>query len=90
MSKTTASDAATGPVELEATVNRLLQLPPDQRLAIGERLIESVPVEIDEDTMEIYKRRARELEDGTVKGIPAREVMRDIRKMLDEEFPLPS
>ena len=90
MSKTTASDAATGPVELEATVNRLLQLPPDQRLAIGERLIESVPVEIDEDTMEIYKRRARELEDGTVKGIPAHEVMRDIRKMLDEEFPLPS
>ena len=90
MSKTTTSDAAAGPIELEATVNRLLQLPPDQRLAIGERLIESVPVEIDEDTMEVYKRRARELENGTVKGIPAREVMRDIRKMLDEEFPLPS
>ncbi len=76
--------------ELEATIDRLLQLPPDQRLAIGERLIESVQVVIDDEAMEIYKRRAQELRDGTVQGIPADEVMTEIRKMLDEEFPLPS
>ncbi|REJ90950.1 MAG: hypothetical protein DWQ34_00745 [Planctomycetota bacterium] len=76
--------------ELEATIDRLLQLPPEQRLAIGERLIESVQVVIDDEAMEIYKRRAQELRDGTVQGIPADEVMTEIRKMLDEEFPLPS
>ena len=72
------------PTELEATVDRLLQLPPEQRLAIGERLIESVQVVIDDEAMEIYKRRAQELRDGTVQGIPVDMAFEQAKQALRE------
>lgn len=65
-------------IDLQTTVASLLELPPQDRLRIGETLIESVG-DIGDETdaivwSETIERRIRELRSGAVRGIPADEV----------------
>ena len=83
-------ETTTLPEHVETTIQKLLKLPADQRYAIGERLIQSVPPVIDEESMKEYRRRLQEIDAGSVEGIPAEEVFAEIDRMLDEEFPLSS
>ena len=76
--------------QLDATLADLMQLPLRDRVYIAERLMDSVPAVIDDDSLKEYRRRLQELDDGTVEGVPAEEVMAEMQKMLDEEYPLPS
>lgn len=68
--------------DLQTTVASLLELPPQDRLRIGETLIESVGDIGDEtDTVAwsaVIERRIQELRSGTVRGIPAEEVFAQI------------
>lgn len=64
--------------DLQTTVASLLELPPQDRLRIGETLIESVG-DIGDETdavawSAVIERRIQELRSGTVRGIPAEEV----------------
>lgn len=68
--------------DLAAAVQELLNLPPQQRLEIGEQLLASVPPLIDEASLAVYRRRDRELEDGTSEGIPAHEAVEAARQEL--------
>ena len=74
--------AAPLPPDLAAAVQELLNLPPQQRYEIGERLIASVPPLIDETSLADYRRRDQELEDGTTQGIPAHEAVEAARQEL--------
>lgn len=74
--------------QLDAQVAELMRLSPKDRVYIAERLMDSVPAVIDEESLKEYRRRLQELEDGTVEGIPADEVMAEMRRMLDEDYPL--
>lgn len=78
------TEAATLPSDVEATVQELLKLPPEQRIAVGERLLDSVPPVINESSMQEYRRRFQELEDGTVQGIPGHEAIERARRELRE------
>lgn len=64
----------------------LLGLPAKSRAELAHKLIESLEEEEPRDTtrqwIEVAKRRAKELDDGTVEGIPAEDVFRE----LEEEF----
>lgn len=70
------------PDELENTVEQLLQLPEEQRIAIGDRLLESVPPRFHPDTVAEWKRRLQEIDDGIVGTIPAHEAIRSVRESL--------
>jgi hypothetical protein len=56
----------------------------EERIALGERLIESVydDPEILAEQLKIAKRRAAEIESGVVKAIPGDEALRMIREAL--------
>ena len=58
----------------------------EERIALGERLIESVydDPEILAEQLEIAKRRAAEIESGVVKAIPGDEAFRMIHEALSE------
>ena len=64
--------------DLQTTVASLLELPPQDRLRIGETLIESVGDIGDETDAIVWsktiERRIHELRSGAVRGIPADEV----------------
>ena len=74
--------------DLQTTVASLLELPPQDRLRIGETLIESVGDIGDEtDTVAwnaVIERRIQELRSGTVRGIPAEEVFAQIDARIDQ------
>ena len=73
------------PAELQATLNRLLQLPPAERLELGECLLASVAdQEIEEAWDQELSRRIALLESGQAKTVPASEVMAEMRKLVDE------
>ena len=78
------TQTATLPEPMETTLRELLKQPPEIRVEIGERLIASVPPVIDDASMVEYQRRAQELEDGSVQGIPAHEAVERARRRLDE------
>ena len=69
-------------IDLQTTVASLLELPPQDRLRIGETLIESVGgIEDETDAVawsEVIERRIHELRSGAVRGIPAEEVFAQI------------
>ena len=73
---------------IDSTVEQLMKLPPEQRLEIGERLLDSVPMfpdkESEEKLAETVERRWKEIVEGQVKTIPGDEVFRRIREKLDE------
>ena len=72
--------------EVDALFDQSLKLTPEQRLELGERLIDSVPIfpdkESEEKLAETVERRLREIEEGTVKTIPGDEAFRIVREDL--------
>jgi hypothetical protein len=70
--------------ELQATIDRLLLLPREQRLEVGALMIASVAQDIDEPTLAEWERRMDELDQGAVIGIPARMAIESARKALHE------
>jgi putative addiction module component (TIGR02574 family) len=69
--------------ELES---RALQLPPQERARLAQRLISSLDPESDRDAeqawLEEAERRLDELESGSVAGIPAEQVLDKARSTL--------
>jgi putative addiction module component (TIGR02574 family) len=67
----------------EERMDAAMALPPGTRAMLAEHLMESLDAEnqaeIDAVWAEEAERRARELEDGTVKAIPGEEVMNRLR-----------
>jgi len=61
--------------ELEAAA---MQLPPDERERLGEKLLSSVdaPLEFEDEWAQEADRRVEELLDGTVEPVPGDEVLR--------------
>ena len=64
----------------------LLGLPAKSRAVLSHKLIESLEEEESPDAsnqwIEVAKRRAKELDDGTEPGIPAEEVFRQLEEEL--------
>jgi hypothetical protein len=75
--------------QLERLAVELLGLPASSRALLAKKLIESLDETETPDAealwLEVAKRRAKELEEGVVQGIPAEEVMRHVREMLHYE-----
>ncbi len=73
-------------MNLKQIEDAALHLPEDQRAALAQKLLLSLDAasenEIAQDWLVEARRRARELEDGTVKPIPAEEVRRKARALL--------
>ncbi len=71
---------------LEAIAIELLGLPAASRAKLAEQLIASLdeeePPELDEAAVATAVRRANQLADGTVEGIPAEEVFRQLEDEL--------
>ena len=70
--------------QLERLAVELLGLPASSRALLAKKLIESLDETETPDAealwIEVAKRRAKELEEGTVQGIPAEEVFRRVRE----------
>ena len=62
-----------------------MQLPPDERERLGEKLLSSVdtPLEFEDEWAEEADRRIEEMLNGTVKPVPGDEVLRAALKRLD-------
>ena len=73
-------------MNLKQIEDEALHLPEDQRAALAQKQLLSLDAssdnEIAEDWLVEARRRARELEDGTVQPIPAEEVRRKARALL--------
>lgn len=73
-------------MNLKQIEDEALHLPEDQRAELAQKLLLSLDAasenEIAQDWLVEARRRARELEDGTVKPIPAEEVRRKARALL--------
>lgn len=73
-------------VDLDAKFNELMSLSPADRLALGERLIESVPMfatpEEERAFNEEIARRIDDYESGRVQGIPAEQVFAELHERL--------
>jgi hypothetical protein len=74
--------------QLERLMLELLGLPESTRAILADRLLASLeeietPPDIREKWIAVAKRRAAELAEGKVEGIPAEDVFRE----LEEEFP---
>lgn len=69
-----------------ALEQKALQLPPAERVRLAESIMESVEDYTDPEVAAAWEkeiaRRTREIESGTVKGIPAEEVFARVRKKL--------
>lgn len=75
------------PVEVEAVVERLFQLPAGQRLEIARRLDASVgPGEMTEAWSLEVGRRIREIESGAVAGILSTQVRKEIEELVGEKL----
>ena len=72
--------------DVEATTASLLELSPQDRLKIGEALIESVGFLIDDDVAASWnstiERRVAELRSGAVRCVPAEEVFAKVDELL--------
>jgi putative addiction module component (TIGR02574 family) len=71
----------------------VLELPPRSRVRLAERIIESIDdyadPQLEADWEDEIKRRVKEIESGSEKGIPAGQVMREARRALNETRRLP-
>lgn len=72
---------------VEQLFETAMALGDEERIALAERLIESVhdDPEIFAEHLEIAQRRAAEIESGMVKAIPGSEALRMIREALSEK-----
>jgi len=77
---------ATPTTDVDTLFEQSMKLSAQQRLELGERIIDSVPMFRDKEEENklaaIVERRLRELEDGTVKAIPGEEAFRIVREDL--------
>jgi len=75
--------------DLESTTALLLELPPRDRLRLGETLIESVGEFIDDETAESWRveieRRIADWKSGAVQPIPAEEVFAKTASILSRQ-----
>lgn len=65
---------------------RALELPPEERVRLAERLlatVHEVDAEVDAAWDEEIKRRLAEIDNGTVELIPAEEVFAEVRRILE-------
>jgi len=70
-------------IDLEQLTQEALSLPPDAKVALIELLLQSLDNdEIDEVWINEAEKRHEELQTGKVKGLPADEVFRQLRKEL--------
>lgn len=74
--------------DVEATVQELLKLPVEQRIAIGERLIDSAAIndelsDIDREWIQVAAQRARDLREGRVKAVSIDEAFERARRAVD-------
>ena len=71
-------------LELESMATELLSLPPNERLFLSERLVESVDCFTTPDVAQAWSaevgNRLADYESGTVVGIPSAEVHAEIRR----------
>lgn len=71
-------------LELESMATELLTLPPNERLFLGERLVESVDCFATSDVAQAWStevgNRLADYESGKVVGIPSAEVHAEIRR----------
>jgi putative addiction module component (TIGR02574 family) len=68
----------------KALMQAVLELPEDQRLEIADAVYDSLSPSEGEDAFDAeLDRRAEEIRNGTAKGRPVEDVMRDLR----ERFP---
>jgi len=78
---------ATPTTDVDTLYEQSMKLSPEQRLELGERIIDSVPLLIDKEEEEqlaaIVERRWQEIVEGKVQTIPGDEVFRRIRERLD-------
>lgn len=79
---------ATPTTDVDTLFEQSMKLSPQQRLELGERIIDSVPMFRDKEEEEklaaVVERRLRELEDGTVRPIPFDEAVRIVESDLEE------
>ena len=73
------------PPSLAAAIQELLNLPPRQRLEIGEQLIASV--EIDASWSRVAARRAQELRSGSVQGVSIDAAFEQAQRAIDAVRP---
>jgi putative addiction module component (TIGR02574 family) len=73
---------------LRVLEKEVLELPPLARVRLAERIIESIDdyasPQLEAKWDDEIERRVKEIEDGTEKGIPAEQVMRNARRALNE------
>lgn len=65
---------------------RALELPPEERVRLAERLlatVHEVDAEVDAAWDEEIKRRLAEIDNGTVKLIPGEQVFAEVRRILE-------
>ena len=60
--------------ELEDAFEKMLELPPEQRLLLSEMLASSVPQPLGEEWNREIERRIESLDNGTARSAPAEEV----------------
>ncbi len=69
--------------DVNRVIEEVLELPPEDRLRVAERIYESIP---DDDVsrawLEEVERRELEWEKGEVQGFPAEDVIREARARL--------
>ena len=72
-------------MSIEELAIAAMQLPPDERERLGEKLLSSVdtPLEFEDEWAEEADRRIEEMLNGTVKPVPGDEVLRAALKRLD-------
>lgn len=75
-------------MKMRALEKEILDLPPRSRVRLAEKIIESVDNYSDPGLVAAWnneiKQRVKEIKSGAEKGIPASEVMRDARRVLNE------
>ncbi len=72
------------PPEVEATIERLLELPPDQRIEVGERLLASVPPDVSDFWEREIARRIEDHEVGRSPSFDAHDVIARLRQRVNE------
>ena len=79
---------------LRVLEKEVLELPPRSRVRLAERIMASIDdyadLHLEAEWEEEIERRVKEIESGAEKGIPARQVMREARRSLNETRRLPS
>jgi hypothetical protein len=75
--------SVTLPEPVEATIRELLKQPPEVRIEVGERLIASVPPDLEEAWRYEIQTRIQDIETGAVQTVPAEEVFRTAEERLN-------